>query len=320
MNPIMTEQIVFLDRGSIQANVRRPDFPHGWEEYENTPAADVASRLRAATIAISNKVPVRREAMAQLPALRLIAVCATGTNNVDLDYCRERGITVCNIRHYAMHTLPEHVFALILALRRNLFAYQQDVRAGLWQRSDQFCLATHPIQDLHGQTLGVMGHGELGAAVARMAQAFGMRVLLSERKGSTAVRPGRTAFEAVLRDSDVISLHLPLTPETRHLIGAAELARLRPEALLVNTARGGLVDEAALAEVLKAGQIGGAAFDVLTEEPPRNGNPLLDLVLPNFILTPHVAWASRGAMQIMADQLIENIESFMRGAPTNRGV
>jgi glycerate dehydrogenase len=178
----------------------------------------------------------------------------------------------------------------------------------------------HPIQDLHGQTLGVMGHGELGAAVVRIAQAFGMRVLLSERKGSTAVRPGRTAFETVLRDSHVITLHLPLTPETRHLIGTAELAQLRPDALLINTARGGLVDEAALARALKAGQIGGAAFDVLTEEPPRNGNPLLDLDLPHFILTPHNAWASREAMQIMADQLIDNIESFVRGAPANRVV
>lgn len=316
----MSERIVFLDRGSIQSNLRRPSFPHEWQDYENTPAAEVASRLHQATIAISNKVPIRREALLQLPALKLIAACATGTNNVDLDYCRERGISVCNIRHYAMHTVPEHVFALILALSRNLLSYHRDVRAGLWQRADQFCLTTYPIRDLHGKTLGIIGHGELGAAVARIAQAFGMQVLVAEHKAKSQTRPGRTPFETVLRASDVVTLHLPLAPETKNLLGVAELALMRKDALLINTARGGLVDERALADALQRGHLGGAAFDVLTEEPPRHGNPLLDLVLPNFILTPHNAWASREAMQIMADQLIENIESFVRGDLRNRVV
>ncbi|MGE5241454.1 MAG: D-2-hydroxyacid dehydrogenase [Bacteroidota bacterium] len=314
----MGEHIVFLDRGSIQANLRRPDFAHEWRDHDNTPATEVAARLRAATIAVSNKVPIRREALAQLPQLKLIAVCATGTNNIDLEYCREKDIPVCNIRHYAMHTVPEHVFALTLALRRNILAYHRDVRAGAWQKAEQFCLMNHPIRDLHGATLGVIGHGELGTAVAEIAKAFGMRALISERKGSMSAKPGRTPFETVLRESDVITLHAPLTAETKNLIGAAELAQMKPDALLINTARGGLVDEAALAEVLKSGRIGGAAFDVLTEEPPKHGNPLLDLDLPNLIVTPHNAWASRDAMQIMADQLIDNIESFVRGNLKNR--
>jgi len=315
-----TQRIVFLDRGSIQANLRWPDFPHEWRDYDNTPPAEVVARLRDATIAVSNKVPIRRAALAKLPLLKLIAVCATGTNNVDLEYCRAKNIAVCNIRHYAMHTVPEHVFALMLALRRNIIAYHRDVRAGAWQKAEQFCLMHHPIRDLHGTTLGVIGHGELGAAVAAIAKAFGMRVLISERKGSAQSQPGRTTFDSVLRQSDIITLHIPLTPETTNLIGAPELARMKPESLLINTARGGLVDEQALAEALKSGRIGGAAFDVLTEEPPRSGNPLLDLDLPNLIVTPHNAWASRAAMQIMADQLIDNIESFVRGGLKNQVV
>ncbi len=314
----MTEHIVFLDRGSIQANIRRPQFAHEWQDYDNTAPAEVATRLHNATIAISNKVPIRRETMAQLPALKLIAVCATGTNNIDLDYCREKNIPVCNIRHYAMHTLPEHVFTLMLALQRNLFAYHRDVRAGHWQKAEQFCLFNHPIHDLHGKTLGIIGYGELGSAVAKIAQAFGMHVFISARKGSSDTSRERKPFETVLRESDVITLHSPLTPETKNFIGAAELALMKPRAILINTSRGGLVDEQALATALKNRRLGGAAFDVLSEEPPRNGNPLLEPDLPNFILTPHNAWASREAMQIMADQLIDNIESFTSVSLKNR--
>jgi glycerate dehydrogenase len=314
------ERIVFLDRDSIQANLRRPEFPHEWRDFPATSAAQVAERLEHATVAISNKVPVMADSLARLPKIRLIAVCATGTNNVDLDYCRAHGITVSNIRNYAVHSVPEHVFMMILALRRNLAGYRDDVRNGRWQTSEQFCLTTHPIADLHGSTLGVIGHGVLGQAVAKLGEAFGMRVLIAEHKDATRVRDGYTPFDAVLAESDALTLHCPLTPATRHLIGAAELKRMRRHALLINTARGGLVDEAALAAALKKNEIGGAGFDVLTAEPPRAGNPLLEIDQPNFILTPHVAWASGNAMQIMADQLIDNIEAFVRGAPQNRVV
>jgi glycerate dehydrogenase len=314
------EHIVFLDRDSIQAHVRRPDFPHEWQDYPATLAIQVTERLQDASIAISNKVPITAENLAHLKTLKMIAVCATGTNNVDLDFCRAHGVTVTNIRNYAVHSVPEHVFMLVLALRRNLPGLREDVDNGLWQKSAQFCLFTRPILDLHGSVLGVIGFGVLGKAVARLGEAFGMRVLMAEHKDARQVRPGYTAFETVLAESHVLSLHCPLTPATHHLIGMAELKKMRPNALLINAARGSLVDETALATVLKQGAIGGAGFDVLAAEPPREDNPLLALNLPNFILTPHVAWASRNAMQIMADQLIDNIEAFVRGAPQNRVV
>lgn len=314
------EHIVFLDRDSIRAGIRRPGFPHEWRDYPATIATQVSERLNDATIAVSNKVPLTAENLAPLKNLRMIAVCATGTNNVDLEYCRKKNIVVSNIRDYATHSVPEHVFTLILALRRNLVGYREDVNNGLWQKSEQFCLFTRPILDLNGSTLGVVGHGALGKATAKLGEAFGMRMLIAEHKNAAAVRLGYTAFENVLSDSDVISLHCPLTPATRNLIGHEELRKMRRHALLINTARGGLVDETALAAALREGIIGGAGFDVLNTEPPRTGNPLLDPSLPNFILTPHVAWASRDAMQIMADQLVDNIEAFVRGAPRNRVV
>jgi glycerate dehydrogenase len=314
------ERIVFLDRDSIQADVRRPGFPHEWRDYPATAAAQVAERLRDATIAVSNKVPITAVSLAQLGGLKMIAVCATGTDNVDLDYCRAHGVAVSNIRDYAVHSVPEHVFMMVLALRRNLIGYHEDVRQGLWQKSQQFRLYTHPIADLDGGTLGVVGRGTLGQAVAKLGEAFGMRVLFAEHKDATTVRPGYAPFATVLAESDVITLHCPLIPATRNLIGKAELETMRRHALLINTARGGLVDEAALALALKQNAIGGAGFDVLTVEPPRMGNPLLEPGLPNFILTPHVAWASRNAMQTMADRLIDNIEAFVRGTPRNRVV
>ncbi len=311
------ERVVFLDRESLDAALKRPDFAHEWVDYPQSAPDTVIARLREATIAISNKVPLRAAALAQLPSLRLIAVCATGTDNVDLDHCRAHGIAVANVRGYAVHAVPEHVFMLILALRRNLLAYRDDVRAGRWNDAPQFCLRTHPIQDLHGATLGVVGHGVLGRAVARLGEAFGMRVLISEHKDATTARPGYTPFDTVLREADVITLHAPLTPATRHLIGAAEIERMRPGAILINAGRGGLVDESALAQALRRGRIAGAGFDVLSVEPPRAGNPLLELDLPNFILTPHNAWASAQAQQRMADELVANIEAFVRGTPRN---
>jgi len=256
--------------------------------------------------------------LAQLPRLKMVAVSATGTDNVDIAYCKERGIVVSNIRNYAAHTVPEHVFMLMLALRRNLLAFREDVQKGEWQKAAQFCLFTHPVRDLNGSTLGIMGGGSIGKSVALIAQAFGMNVLLAEHKDATEVRPGYTAFDTVLRESDVITLHLPLKENTRHMISTAEFERMRPGALLINTARGGLVDEAALLQALQSGRLGGAGFDVLTKEPPTDGHPLLDINLPNFILTPHIAWSGREAMQTMADQLIANIEAYVAGSPQNR--
>lgn len=305
------EKIVFLDRSTLKADVRRPAFAHEWTEYAETRPAEVVERLGGATIAITNKVPLREAELSSLPELKLIAVAATGIDIIDMEYCRERGITVSNVRNYARRAVPEHVFMLTLALRRNLIRYREDVQGGAWQRATQFCLLDHDIHDLYGSTFGIIGYGALGQAVEKLALAFGMRVLVSEHKGAREMRDGRVSFEETLRASDIISLHCPLTDETRALIGTAELEKMKRQALLINTARGGLVDEAALAEGLRCGLIAGAGFDVLSHEPPRDGgNPLLDLRLPNFILTPHVAWSSREAMQALADQLIDNIEAF----------
>jgi len=314
-------RIVQLEGESLIAEVRRPAFAHDWVEHAKTAPGQVIERLAGATIAITNKVAIDAAAVAALPDLKMIAVSATGTNNVDLDACRARGIVVSNIQGYARHTVPEHVMALLLALSRNLVAWRETLLAGGWQRSEQFCLFDHPIRDLHGATLGLIGSGTLGNGVARLAEAFGMRVLRAERKGATVVRPGYTAFAEVLAAADAISLHCPLTAETKDLIGEAELRAMKGSALLINTARGGIVDELALIRALKEGWIAGAGFDAITVEPPPADHPMVDpalLALPNFLLTPHVGWSSRPAMQTLADQLIDNIEAFVAGAPKNR--
>lgn len=311
------EHIVFLERDSLDAQVRRPAFAHSWEEHGKLAAGEIVPRLQRATIAIVNKTALRAEAIGRLPGLKLIAVAATGTDNIDLAACRQRGIVVSNIRDYAVHTVPEHAFALILALRRNLIAYREDVARGLWQKSEKFCLSSHPIHDLHGATLGIFGEGSLGQGVAGLARAFGMRVLFADHAPPKAAGIEFTPADKVLEESDVVSLHLPATPQTLNMIGASELAKMKRGALLINTARGGLVDENALAEALRQGIIAGAGFDVLSVEPPALGNPLLAADIPNFILTPHVAWASREAMQSLADQLIDNVEAFARGSPRN---
>jgi len=308
-------RIVFLDRSSLVATLKKPSFAHTWADHPTTMPGEVVERLSGATIAVTNKIALRKDALAALPELKLIAVAATGTDIVDVAECKARGIVVSNIRNYAVATLPEHVFTLMLALRRNLIAYRADVEAGKWQKSTAFCLLDHPLHDISGSTLGVIGLGALGARVARLGQAFGMRVLGYDPIAPAGEGVTTATVPEILAQSDVVSLHLPLTPTTRNMIGAAELATMKPTALLINTARGGLVDEAALASALTSGKLGGAGFDVLTKEPPEDTNPLLRLRLPNFILTPHIAWASAEAQQALADQLVENIELFVKGTP-----
>ena len=310
--------IVFLDRDSLIANLRPLAFTHSWAEHAHTKGSEeTVARLAGASIAITNKVPLREAELAQLPDLKMIAVAATGTDIIDLPACRARGIVVANIRGYARATVPEHTLALMLALRRQLLAYRADIEAGLWQASERFCLFGHPIRDLAGSRLGLLGYGALGKAVAQLARAFGMQVAVHNRSPINEDGVIEVSFDELLTTSDIISLHLPLTDKTRNMIGAAELARMKPSALLINTARGGLVDEAALADALTRGVIAGAGFDVLSKEPPLPDNPLLALRLPNFILTPHTAWASGEAMQLLADMLIDNVEAFERGAPVN---
>jgi glycerate dehydrogenase len=308
-------RVVFLDRASLKAKLRELAFAAEYVEYQKTDASEIVAHLANAEVAIINKVPMRAATLQQLPHLKMIAVAATGYDVVDVPYCQEHGIAVANIRNYAVHTVPEHAFAMILALRRNLLSYRVDVEAGVWNRSEQFCFFTHDIGDLYGATLGIIGEGAIGQATAAIGRAFGMRVLFADHAPPKMDGVVFTPHDEVLAQSDVLSLHCPLLPATRNLIDLKAFRQMKRNALLINTARGGLVDEAALIQALDEGLIAGAGFDVLTVEPPKNGHALLDVRRPNFILTPHVAWASDGAMQFLADQLIDNINAWASGKP-----
>ncbi len=265
----MKQEVVFLDRQSVKAQVRRPRCASTYVEHDKTAPEEVLERLQVATVAIVNKVALRDATLAQLPNLKLIAVAATGYDCVDVEACRRRGIAVANIRNYAVHTVPEHVFAMVLALRRSLLAYRRDVEQGMWQRSEQFCFLTHPIGDLYGSTIGILGEGAIGQGTAAIARGFGMKVLFADHEPPKAPDVEFTPLAQVLETADVISLHMPLTPGTRNMIGIEQMRRMKRNVLLINTARGGLVDERALIQALDQGLIAGAGFDVLTVEPPR---------------------------------------------------
>ena len=307
-----------MDCGDLDLGTLERALP-GWRSYESTHDAEVAGRIMDATVVISNKVRLDEAALRNAPQLRLICIAATGTNHVDLEAAKRHGIAVVNVRGYATPSVVQHVFALVLALSIRLPEYQRTLRAGRWQASAQFCLLDYPIREIAGKTLGIIGYGELGRAVARVAEAFGMTVLVAQRAGAPAA-PGRMPLREMLSRLDVLSLHCPLTPETRGLMGVQELALMKPDALLINTARGGIVDEAALAEALRNGRLGGAGVDVLREEPPVHGNPLLAGDVPNLIVTPHIAWASRESRQRLANETAENIKAFFSGIGRNRVV
>lgn len=313
-------QIVFLDRDTIspQTVLRQISFGHALTVYGRTSRDQVSERIADADIVITNKVPLQREVLACAPNLKMIAVAATGTDNIDVAECTRRGVVVSNIRSYAIRSVPEHVFALVFALRRSLVAYRESVKAGRWYDAQQFCYFDYPIKDLAGSTLGIVGKGTLGQAVGAIGQALGMRVLFAGRKNAQTAGQGYTPFHEVLAQSDVISLHCPLNVDTRDLINTDEFAQMERKPILINTARGGLVNEPALAVALRSGQLAGAGIDVTSPEPPENQHPLIALLeLPNFILTPHVAWASDEAVQTLADQLIDNIEAYHLGTPRN---
>lgn len=312
-------RIVFLDRETLSDSVALPQVPfkHELQVYGRTAPDQVAERIADAEIVISNKVALRREHLQAAPNLKMIALAATGSENIDLDAARERQIVVSNIRDYAVRSVPEHVFALIFALRRNICAYRQSVKEGRWQEAQQFCYFDYPIRDLAGSTLGLVGSGSLGQAVATMGRALGMKVIFAQRRGQTIVSNAddRLPFEQVLEQADILSLHCPLTAETQNMLGMAEFERMAPRRpLLINTARGGLIDNQALEHALRQGWLGGAGIDVCTPEPPPADHILMRLLdLPNYILTPHIGWASQEAMQALANQLIENIAAFHRG-------
>ncbi len=317
------EKAVFLDLATVDcgdvdlAPVTSVAFD--WSLHAATAPEETAERIQNATLAVSNKVILDRGILEQANNLKLICIAATGTNNVDLEAAKEFGIAVTNVAGYSTPSVVQHVFALILALTTRLPQYRELLAADAWQRSDQFCLLDFPFRELSGKVLGIVGYGALGKAVAKVAEAFGMEVVIAQRPGGAA-QPGRLPLETLLAVADIVSLHCPLTEHTRDLIGARELARMKPDALLINTARGGIVNEPALADALRNGLIGGAGVDVLTREPPTEGNPLLAHDLPNLLLTPHIAWASREARQRLIAEIGENIRAFLTGASRNRVV
>ncbi|MBK1690939.1 2-hydroxyacid dehydrogenase [Ectothiorhodospira mobilis] len=306
-----------LDRGDLDLGPLHEALGE-WTFHAHTPPEDVAGRLSGAQVVVTNKVVLDADTLASAPDLRLICVAATGTNNVDLEAARRLGIPVCNVRDYATASVVQHVFALILALTVQLPRYDADVRAGAWSRSRQFCLLDHPIRELAGRRLGIIGHGVLGRATAQAARAFGMEVVVARSLAGGPPDPERVPLDTLLASSDVVSLHCPLTPQTRGLMDTRRLAAMPADALLINTARGGIVDAEALAHALRQGTLGGAGIDVLEPEPPPADHPLLAGDIPNLIVTPHVAWAAVESRQRMVAGLADNIRAFREGRPRNQ--
>lgn len=308
--------IVFLDSTGIPASHRIPSFsfPHQLTEYAHTAAEQILARAKDADIIITSKVILNHEILSQLPKLKLIAVTATGTNNIDLVAAKALGITVKNVTGYSSVTVPEHVIGMIYALKHRLIDYHRDqLLTERWATCGQFCYVDYPISDVQGSTLGIIGRGCIGNEVARLAQAVGMRVLFAEHQHATTIREGYTAFDEVLKQADVISLHCPLTPQTEQLINAKTLALMKPNACLINTGRGGLINEADLLQALQSGKLAGAALDVLVKEPPASDDALwlAAKTQPNLLITPHVAWASDSALTTLVNKVAQNIEEFV---------
>lgn len=308
--------IVFLDSTAIPKHIPipRPSFPHNWVEYEYTSAEQTIDRAKDADIIITSKVILSREVLQQLPKLKLIAITATGTNNVDLDAAKELGVAVKNVTGYSATTVPEHVLGMIFALKHSLAGWQRDQSTGKWTESKQFCYFDYPITDVKGSTLGVFGKGCLGTEVGRLAELLGMKVLYAEHRNATTCREGYTPFEEVLKQADILTLHCALTETTKNLINQETLSLCKKGAYLINTGRGPLIDEQAVCDALKSGQLGGAALDVLVKEPPEKNNPLIELAktMPNLIITPHIAWASDSAVTTLTKKVTQNIEDFVQ--------
>lgn len=311
----MSISVVCLDRGTLKTSKLDFQFPHQLTEYDFVLPEEVKDKLKDQQVVVTNKVAIKREDFLANPQLKMIAVAATGYEHVDIETAREMGVIVCNVPSYSTDSVAEHAFMLMMALMRQLPAYQRDVAAGLWGSSDYFCHFGSPIRDINKKVLGIIGKGAIGLAFAIRAQAFGMKVVFAEHKNASSCREGYLPFDEVLAMSDVLSIHCPLNKDTRNLIDEAELKKMKPQSVLINVGRGGLVNESALVGALKYGQLGGAGFDVLTTEPPKDGNPLLSARLPNLIVTPHVAWSSDDAMINLCNQLTDNINAFVAGKP-----
>ena len=315
---LKTPSALFLDKASLypdDLDFSALDEVASWQWFDNINPGEIKHGLDEAEILVTNKVLIDETVIKNSRRLRLICVAATGVNNVDLDAARQRGIEVCNVRAYATSSVVQHVFSLILALNRKLSSYVKSAANGDWSRSDYFCYFGEPISELEGKTIGIIGFGELGQA-AKVARCFGMDVLLAKRNRSD-MRKGRTDIQTLLSQSDVVTLHCPLTENNRHMLGEEAFAMMRPGSILINTARGGLVDEKALLRALEDNQIGGAALDVLEEEPPSVNNVMTNYHSENLIITPHIAWASRESRQRLVNEIAENIRAFQQNKPRN---
>ena len=312
---------VFLDLETYKPDERHPallkDTLEDWEFYDATPPELVVERISGADVIVLNKIDITREILESAKGLKLVVAGATGVDNIDVSAARALGIPVCNVRGYSTESVAQQAFSLILALSNNLILYHNLVQSGGWEKASGFNLLEYPLSELAGKTLGIVGYGDIAKAVERIGRAFGMEVLIADRKGASELREGRVSFEQVLENADVLSIHCPLSVHTRGLIGAAELAAMKGSAILINVSRGGIVDEQALVDALRSGEIAGAGLDVLSQEPPKDGNPLLGATLPNLIITPHCAWASVEARLRMFEQIAAIIEAFKGGAPMN---
>jgi len=314
---------VFLDTDSIAPTdlntLALQNSLDGWTFYPSTLAGQQLERIKDADVVITNKIQINAELMQAATRLKLILVAATGANNIDLTAAKKHGIAVANVRGYGPATVAQHTFALILALSTNLINYAESVKQGRWSKNHFFCLLHHPITELAGKNLLIVGYGEIGKAVAQAAKGFGMHIMIAQSlRESAPIDQTRKPLTELLPLADVVTLHCPLTPETNNLLDAKALASMKPSALLINVSRGGLVNETALVTALKNKQIAGAGVDVLTVEPPANGNPLIDDPLPNLIVTPHCAWGSREARQRLVDEMALNLQAFLNDQPRNR--
>ena len=315
-----------FDRGDIDLS-KLLQLPIEWFDYANTAPNKTEQRIQHCQIIITNKVVLDKALLQSTPCLKLVLIAATGTDHVDINYCRLSGIRVCNVRHYATSAVVQHTFALMLNLLTHQLRYHQAVCAGAWSNSDIFCLLDYPITEIEHKILGIIGYGTLGKKVADVARAFGMSVQICQRPGGKKA-PGRVFLKQLLAESDVLTLHCPLTVDTLHLLGEDEFNQMKPSAIIINTARGAIIDSVALVNALQKGQIAGAGIDVLAEEPPANDDPLLQPILlrpaqhtlpktPNLIITPHNAWATRESRQRLLDQLADNLHKWLIGCPTN---
>ncbi|PCI08438.1 MAG: glycerate dehydrogenase [Gammaproteobacteria bacterium] len=314
---------VFLDKASLlpeDLGFQSLNAIARWQWFDNVDDNDVQRCIQNAEIIVTNKVEINQQAIVNSKKLKLICVAATGYDQVDVAVAKQFSVTVCNVRAYATASVAQHVFTLVLALSRNLLPYKESVATGNWSRSDFFCYFGRSFSDLEGKSIGIIGYGELGRAVAKIAECFGMKVLVAhsyKTVGKSVNREPRIDLNLLLATADVVTLHCPLSEDNHHLINAQSLAMMKSDAILINTARGGLVDEAALLHAVKNHQIGGAGLDVLQEEPPSLTNPLINLCSDNLIITPHIAWASRESRQRLVNEITKNIQAYQRGTPRN---